>query len=337
MNSPSNLSAMRWLVLDTFRQSVASSICWLMLAVSGLCILVCLSVGVAGNEPLDHPGDSTHFLPRNDPGADPARLVNQGVDVVKGDLTLAFGAVKVPLGRDGPDAVRFLQLLLAGFVADSAGLVLILVWTAGFLPSFLEPSAAAVLLAKPVPRWILLVGKYVGVLAFVLCQALFFVVGTWVALGLRTDIWNFAYLLCIPVLLLHFAIFFSFSTLLAVCTRSTMACIFGSILFWLMCLGMNYGRHVAVALPYLDSSATDLAGSFGGMVEVGYWIMPKPADMGIVLAQLLQATGSFATVPEFEVVLKQGHFDPLWSIVSSLLCAVVLLGIAVHQFMTTDY
>ena len=38
-----------------------------------------------------------------------------------------------------------------------------LVWTAGFLPDFLQPSAASVLFAKPVPRWTVLLGKYAGV------------------------------------------------------------------------------------------------------------------------------------------------------------------------------
>ena len=55
-------------------------------------------------------------------------------------------------------------------MADTLGLMLTLIWTAGFLPSFLEGRNICVLLAKPAPRWVLLVGKYVGVLAFVLFQ-----------------------------------------------------------------------------------------------------------------------------------------------------------------------
>src|SRR5207244_1971501 len=158
---------------------------------------------------------------------DPEKARRHGVDVPDWELSLAFGAIHVAWGRPGENAVQYLQTLLAGGVADAAGILLTLIWTAGFLPTFLDPSAAAVLLAKPVPRWSLLVGKYVGVLAFVLFQALVFVGGTWVALGLRTGEWPLAYLLSVPLLLLHFAIFFSFSTFVAVCTRSTVACVFG--------------------------------------------------------------------------------------------------------------
>ena len=103
------------------------------------------------------------------------------------------------------------------------------------------------LLAKPVPRWGLLAGKYIGVLAFVLAQAVYFVGGTWLALALRTGVWDAAYLLSIPLLLLQFAVFFGFSLLLAVCFRSTVVCVFGSIAFWGICWAINFGRHAVMA------------------------------------------------------------------------------------------
>ena len=172
------------------------------------------------------PDENADFLPRFDKDAqDPHKLQHSGVAVADGTLSLAFGAVRVAVARDIPAAVHFLQLILAAGVADTLGLLLTLVWTAGFLPGFLAPQAVAVLLAKPVPRWALLAGKYIGVLAFVLAQAVYFVGGTWLALGLRTGVWDATYLLCIPLLLLQFAVFFGFSLLLAVCCRSTVVCV----------------------------------------------------------------------------------------------------------------
>ena len=168
----------------------------MMLAVSGLCILFCLSVSVEGGTRLHHPGELPDFV--SEPPRQPneteaayrkrleafrAEAERSGVEIASGELSLAFGAIRAKLGRDAEDAVHFLQLLLAGAVADTAGILLALIWTAGFLPTFLEPSAAAVLLAKPVPRWTLLLGKYLGVLVFVVFQATVFVVGTWLALG----------------------------------------------------------------------------------------------------------------------------------------------------------
>ena len=111
------------------------------------------------------------------------------------------------------------------------------------------PHSASVLLAKPTARWLLLLGKYIGVLTFVGFQVVLFVGLTWLALGLRTGVWDRAYLWCVPLLVLQFAVFYSFSVLLAVLTRSTVACVFGSVLFWLVAWGINYGSVMAVAAP----------------------------------------------------------------------------------------
>lgn len=329
--------AFRWLVRDTFRQARASGLSWLMLAVSGLCILVCLSVGVTGGTPLHRSGEPAEFLPRGDPQASPALVGKAGVDVVNGELTLAFGAFRVQLGRDSVDAIRFLQLLLAGALADTAGILLALVWTAGFLPTFLEPGAAVVLLAKPLPRWGLLTGKFLGVLFFVACQATVFVGGTWLALGIRTGYWEPGYLLCIPLMLFHFAVFFSFSILLAVCTRSTVLCVIGSIAFWLLCWGMNYGRHSLAVLPSLEPGLSGVPASLQALVEAGYWILPKPADLGLILSDALQAGQYFGTVPAFEAARKSGAFVPELSLLTSLLFSGLTLGGAAWQLSSTDY
>jgi len=338
MNLPTAILTIRWMTWDTFRQARASGILWLMLGVSLLCTVFCLSATVHGDQPLQHPGELTEFLPRNDPSArNTAKLTKQGVDVVQGELRLAFGAVRLPQGRDAEDSVRFLQLILAGGVADALGLLLCLIWTAGFLPTFLEPAAAGVLLSKPLPRWWLLAGKYVGVLAFVGFQGIIFVGGTWAALGITTGMWIPEYLLCIPLLLVHFAVMYSVSVLLAVCTRNTVACVFGSILFWLLCWGLNYGRHMLVTLPSLSPEAAAFPPAFQGLVDMLYWILPKPADFSIILQNALHASDHFGTLPVFSKVQEMGAFYPELSVLSSLGFAVILIATAARQLVTTDY
>ncbi len=189
MTPRASLSVLRWLIRDTFRQARGAGVFWLMLAVSLMCVALCLTATVVAEGP-DNPGR----------------------------LDMAFGAVQVPLDRGRADAVRTLEVYLAGGVGDVVGLLLALMWTASFLPTFLEASTASVLLVKPVSRGGLLLGKCLGVLAFVAVQDGLFVGGTWLALGLRTSIWDTNYLLCLPLLLLHFAVFFSFSAMLAAAT-----------------------------------------------------------------------------------------------------------------------
>src|SRR6516162_1157793 len=105
MNSSAAIYAIRWLVRDTFRQALASRIFWLMLAASGLCILFCLSVGLEGGQPLRPPGEIELY------GCDGKPLT--GANPKPGYLTVAFGALRFPLFRDGAAEVHFLVVLLA--------------------------------------------------------------------------------------------------------------------------------------------------------------------------------------------------------------------------------
>lgn len=320
------------LVHDTFRQAFASGIAWLLAGLSTVCILVCLSASVNPPAPLSSPGENPDFIPRFAPEArDEHKLKQSGVAVADGSLCLAFGAVRVPISRDARAAVHYLELILAAGVADTLGLLLTLVWTAGFLPGFLHPRAVSVLLVKPVPRWGLLLGKYAGVLAFVLVQSTFFVGGTWLALGLRTHVWDTSYLLCIPLLLLHFAIFFSASLLLATWTRSTVLCVFGSIAFWLICWAVNFSHHALAAASRIASE-----GSFSPLTvrlaEISYWLLPKPVDLGRMVFDALGASTSFRPLLENTAAVWPGL-----SILTSLLFTAYLLFAAARQFAHTDY
>lgn len=332
MNLPLAITTVRCLARDTFRQALASGLFWLMASITLLGVVFCLSVTVEGDANLQPPPDDLPELLPNHP--DFKELAKQeNLPVPSGNVTLAFGAIRAPLGRDRHDAVRFIQYVLAEWVADAGGLLLALIWTAGFLPAFLEPSNAAVLLAKPTPRWALLAGKYVGVLAFVAVMASAFIGGTWLALGLATGVWDGRYLLAVPMLVLHFAIFYSFSVLLAVASRSTVVCVFGAIVFWMLCWGMNFGRHYVVTLPEFES----MRPAMKVLVEVGYWTLPKPGDQGIILAGLLDA-GRFASpVPAFTLAQQQGHFHLELSLLTSVLFALVMLACAAREFVIQDY
>jgi ABC-type transport system involved in multi-copper enzyme maturation permease subunit len=350
MRSRSGLATIRPLVRDTFRQACASAICWMMLAVTGVCTLVCLSVRISGDVSLHDEEETVYFLPEASPHGvaalatadakaahrletDPARARREGVEPLSGRMTVAFGAVSIPIGRERADAVRFLELVLGGGVAGTLGLLLALVWTSGFVPTFLEPGAAAVLLAKPVTRRQLLLGKYAGVLTFVASQVALFVALTWLALGARTGVWDVTYWWCLPLLLLQFATFYSLSLFLGVLTRSTVACVFGSVLFWLLAWGMNYGCALASGLaesPYVTSLTIALAG-------LGYWVFPKPIDGGLMLFNALDARHHFDKPEVFRLLESSEVYSAPLSIVSSLVITGLILAVSAHQFEGQDY
>jgi ABC-type transport system involved in multi-copper enzyme maturation permease subunit len=333
MNLPAALLVIRWLIWDTFRQSLATRIFWVMLLVSAISIVFCLSTTTT-DLPSRPVNETAERVPLSEVKTSKEEATSYGVDVIDGQMTFLFGAVRVPWRTYRDDAIRWLQLVLAGGVADTIGLLLTLIWTAAFLPTFLEPGSVAVLLAKPIPRWSLIAGKYLGVLVFVTFQALLFVGGTWLALAIRTGVWAPHYLLCIPLLVLHFAIFFSFSAFLAVWTRSTIACVFGSLLFWMLCWGMNFGRHAALAAM---GDHAEVGAGYSRALEAGYWVLPKPFDLGYLLARAVQAENFFPVATELKAVEKFGALALDGSLFTSLLFAAVMLVIAGYEFVKADY
>ncbi len=87
MNASTTFSVIFRLVKDTFRQSLASGICWLLIGLSTICILVCSSVSVNGPQALASSGENPDFLPRFDKDAhDAHKLKQSGVLVADGTL-----------------------------------------------------------------------------------------------------------------------------------------------------------------------------------------------------------------------------------------------------------
>jgi ABC-type transport system involved in multi-copper enzyme maturation permease subunit len=330
MNSPETLHALYWLVCDTFRQTLHSRVFWIMLALSGVCIVFCLGISI------DSGGiwrDDWELVASNGKpfvGSDPNPA----------HLNLLFGAFRLAMHRDAEAEVRLIQMIFATWIAGSAGVLLTLVWTAGFLPEFLQPSSAAVLLAKPVPRWLIMTGKFTGVILFVALQATIFFLGTWTALGLRTGIWLNDYLLAVPIFIAYFASVYSFSILLAATFRSTLACVLGVVVFWAICFGLNYARHSVVSYHVLVPGGDPLPVATTTLVGIAYWLLPKPADMTMILERMLNSSADQATLsslPEFHHTIELGGFHPELALLSSLAFCVVTLALAAYQLDQTDY
>jgi ABC-type transport system involved in multi-copper enzyme maturation permease subunit len=331
MDAPAVLYALRWLIADTFRQALNSRVFWIMLALSGVSIVFCLGVSIEGGAEQDykelfHPGTN--------------KLVEPGA--VTGHVSLLFGVFRYGFPRTAAGEVLFLYSMFASWVAGTLGILVALVWTAGFVPESLQPSAASVLLAKPVPRWLFLTGKYLGVVSFVALHVAIFFLGTWLALGVRTGIWEPQYLIGIPLMIFQFAAIFSFTVLIAVLFRSTMACVVGGVLFWLICYAINFGRHFAVVYNELHPAGPELSSLTIFLSDVGYWILPKPIDLTILLERsmnLAEVKMTLESQQPFTQVLKPegGHFHPAMSIVTSCLFPIFALWAAAVQLAKTDY
>jgi ABC-type transport system involved in multi-copper enzyme maturation permease subunit len=331
MNTPAVLYALRWLIYDTFRQALSSRVFWIMFGCSTLCIVFCLGVSVEGGTIKD---EGELFTPSG--------KVLSGPNPEPGELSLLFGVFRANFSRSAEQEVHFVLSIFASWVAGTVGILMALVWTAGFLPEALHASAASVLLAKPVPRWLFLTGKYLGVICFVALHAAIFFLGTWLAVGIRTGIWPTEYLMGAPILVFHFTVIFSFSVMLAVQFRSTMACVVGGVLFWIACYGINYGRHFAVAYAELNPSGPPISALTVFLSELGYWLLPKPVDFTICLEKALNLGVGKMTLEmqqPFQTVLRPDSdlFHPLLAILSSCGFSGFALWTSAAHLAKTDY
>lgn len=331
MTLPQSLAVARGILVDTVSQSRAAGITTALVLATLLAFVFCLGVSIVGETPPleTRPWENPEVLPASEAqrlGLGPDGVRNEGVDVPTGHLSLFFGAVQVPLTRTGAHAVRLIQVILAAGVADTLGVLLALLWTAGFVPAMLEPAAASVAFSKPVSRGRMLVGKFVGVVAAVGGFAFVFVAATWLALGIRTGIWDVRYFLAVPVLVVHFGTFFAVSTWIAVWTRSAVAAALGTLVFWALCSTINVAR--------LDA----LAGGSGipAWLEALYWPLPKPIDGHLLLASAMSTEESLRGAYDIRKITDLGY-TPEIAILAALPFTIIVLWRAARKLARIDY
>ena len=257
-----------------------------------------------------------------------------------GTPVAAFWLFPLQISREPEREVSILFTVFSSWVGGPIGILVALIFAAGFVPEALQPSNASILLSKPTPRWLVLLGKHLGVVCFIGLHTAIFFLGTWIALGLRTGVWHAEYLIGIPLMIFHFATVYSFSLLIAVLTRSTMACVVGSVLFWIVCYCVNYGRHFAVAFEFMNPGAPPLPSFTVFLAELGYWLLPKPLDLTILLEMSLNLGADMATLADkqpVETVLQKERFYPIGVILSSCIFPIFSLWASASQLAKTDY
>ena len=107
---------------------------------------------------------------------------------------------------------------------------------------------------------------------------------------------------------------------------------FGTLLFWVLCWGMNFGRHAVVAHDPVGMSAGSRVA-----LEVGYWALPKPGDLNVIFDDALETHGFAAGVPEFDAARQKGQLHLLLSALASLLFAGAMFGVAAWEFRNAEY
>ncbi len=163
-------------------------------------------------------------------------------------IWIGYGGIKlfdpIPVSRDKLRTFidSFILIAFLKIALGIVGIFVAVIVTSNLVPDMFAPGSMALLLSKPVYRSGLLLAKFFGGLCFILINVTYLLVGFYFILGIRMGIWNDGLLLCIPLFLFVFMIFYSVSTLAGLIWKNAIVSIICVGLFWGACLiiGLTY-------------------------------------------------------------------------------------------------
>jgi hypothetical protein len=132
---------------------------------------------------------------------------------------------------------------------------LALVSTASLFPDFIASGAIDLYLSKPIGRVRLFLTKYFCGLLFVALQIACFCAACFFVMGIRGRAWEPGIFLAIPIVLLFFSYLFGFCVLIGIWTRSTVAAVLLSFLFWVGLFSLHTTEITLLMFQVTDHEA----------------------------------------------------------------------------------
>lgn len=112
--------------------------------------------------------------------------------------------------------------------------ILALISTASIVPELVASGSIDMMLSKPITRARLFLTRWVTGLFFAGIQAAAFVAASFLVIGLRGGVWEPALFIAVPVVVVFFSYLYCFCALMGVLTRSTVASLLLTLVFWLL-------------------------------------------------------------------------------------------------------
>jgi len=267
------------LVADTFREAFSRKIFWGFLACSTLLILFFL------------------FILR--------------IDIVQGAVATMSLFGHTSRAEDVHRLVRQVHAAIAAFLY-TAGMFLAIFASAGLIPSVFEPGRIELLLSKPIERYHILIGRYIGNLLVIAANVSYLVLAVWLILGLKTGVWNRGFLWSTAFTVFVFAILLTVVVLISVLWES--AVVATMVAFGMILISPILAQKTL--LERLLSSETSR-----NVVRFLYYVLPKVFDLGRITRELV--LGNPIT-----------NWMPIWS---SALFAAVIFSASLIVFSRRNY
>ena len=200
------------------------------------------------------------------------------IDIVQGSLAVTSLLGGRTHTQDVKPIVRGVHGVVAGFLYGF-GMLLAVLASAGLIPTIFEPGRIELLLSKPVERWHILLGRFLGNLLVVAVNIFYPVLAVWIILGVKTHIWTFGFLWGSLLTLFMFGVYLCVILLVGVLWES--AVVSTMVTFGLVIL--------SVILYYRTWLERFLSSEWSRDIMRGlYYFLPKVVDIGRDLGQIVQ-------------------------------------------------
>src|SRR5438270_97031 len=274
-----NLRVLGALVSDTFREARARWLFWGLFGLSTLLILLFLFV--------------------------------LKIDLVEGAVSM----MGIESTTRNVDIRRFVMSSYAwvSIALYVWGTLLAIFASSGLIPSVLEPGRISLLLAKPITRPMLILGRYLGNVLVVGLNHAYLIGAIWIIIGMKTGIWELRFLLAMATSLFIFSVLLCVVVLIGVVFESSALSVMVAVALMLISTLLAQ-RQLVVRLLSSDWSRQ--------LWLALYWVVPKVYDIAGAMRQII--------VYDRDV----DWWSPVWT---SALFGVGVLSLAVHVFRKRDF
>ena len=121
--------------------------------------------------------------------------------------------------------------------------ILALISTASIVPELLASGSIDMMLSKPISRTRLFLTRWVTGLFFAAIQAAVFVIASFLVIGIRGRAWEPELFVAVPAVVVFFSYLYCFCALVGVLTRSTVASLLLTLVFWLGVFALQEGEQ----------------------------------------------------------------------------------------------
>ncbi len=204
--------------LDAYRELNSKKLFWITMVLSGLVVALFAGIGIDETSPT--------FLWFH------LRFIPITSDIFPPSLLYKLIFVNLGLG------------LWLTWIAT----ILALISTASIFPDMVASGAIETVLSKPISRTRLFLTKYASGLLFVMLQVAVFTGLCFLVIGIRGGTWEPGLFLAVPIVVIFFSYLFAVCAVLGLVTRSTIAALLITILFWFFLYLLNMADAILVSI-----------------------------------------------------------------------------------------